>query len=163
MNAFLLFRISVVAPILLCLVAALYVQTVEPSLSSQWSDLLAWNGEGGLLPDGIEGASFLTKLLLVAAGVGMVLLLINQVLFFYYWRYSRIIYLMSCLGSYPFLLLSGLAITTPVEEVLFEMATFLSGIALALAYYSPVAERFVQADPPRSSVIPGSPPDSAVQ
>jgi len=40
------------------------------------------------------------------------------------------------------MLLFGLTILTPIEYVLYEISAFLSGVTLALAYYSPVAERF---------------------
>lgn len=77
-----------------------------------------------------------------AACLLAVLLVVNQVLLFFYWGPSRFIYFLSYLLLIPATLLQGLNVFSPVEYFLYEVSTFLSGMTLALAYFSPVAERF---------------------
>jgi uncharacterized membrane protein (DUF485 family) len=91
---------------------------------------------------------------MILVAVMALITLVNQVLFYFYWRHSRIIYLISFMTSFLATLLLGVSITTPVENVLNEIATFLSGIALALAYFSPVAERFRRGEEIKPKVIP---------
>ena len=154
MNAFLIFRLSVVAPIPLCLASAIYASWAEPSFSQNWRDLIAWNGDGGMLPNDFTDASVMTWAFMSLVAVMVLITLVNQVLFYFYWRHSRIIYLISFMTMYPVILFLGISITTPVENVLYDLATFVSGMALALAYFSPVAERFRRCEEIKQDVIP---------
>ena len=154
MNPFLIFRLSVVAPIPLCLASAMYASWAEPSFSQNWRDLIAWNGDGGMLPNDFTDASMMTWAYIIVLAVTTLTILVNQVLFYFYWRHSRIVYLISYIILYPLLLLSGISILTPVEYVLYDLATFVSGMALALAYFSPVAERFRRGEEIKPKVIP---------
>lgn len=146
LNVFLLFRTSILAPPVLSLAAVLYALLVERSLSAEWRDLMTWNGDGAfLLGDEIPSSTLAWVLhwaLVAAVGLAAIGALVNQVLLFFYWKPARAIYLASCLVFYPLGLLLGLSITTPLESFLYECSTFLSGMTLALAYHSPVAERF---------------------
>lgn len=154
MSPFLIFRLSVVAPVPLYLAGVIYASSAEPSFSQSWRDLIAWNGDGGILPNDFTDASVITWAFMVLVAVMALITLVNQVLFYFYWRYSRVIYLISFITSFHATLLLGLSITTPVENVLNEMTTFLSGMALALAYFSPVAERFRRGEEIKQNVIP---------
>ena len=154
MNPFLIFRLSVVAPVPLYLAGVIYASSAEPSFSQSWRDLIAWNGDGGMLPNDFTDASVMSWAFMILVAVMALITLVNQVLFYFYWRHSRIIYLISFMTSFLATLLLGVSITTPVENVLNEIATFLSGIALALAYFSPVAERFRRGEKIKPKVIP---------
>jgi hypothetical protein len=153
MNPFVLFRLSVVAPVPLCIAGVVYASWSYSSFSQNWRDLIAWNGDGGMLPNYFTDASVMTWAFMALVAVMALITLVNQVLFYFYWRYSRVIYLISFITSFPATLLLGLSITTPVENVLNQMATFMSGMALALAYFSPVAERFRRGEEIKQEVI----------
>ncbi len=143
MNVFFLFRLSVVAPVALTLGGVAYSILAESSFSSEWGDILAWNGDGGMLPDDLGTASGWTWMVIGLLGLAALAALVNQVLLFFYWKLSREIYLASCVLLYPSTMFFGLSVLTPVEYMLYEISAFLSGVTLALAYYSPVAERFL--------------------
>ena len=142
MNVFTVFRLSVVAPIVLSGIAVAYAILAEASFFQNWQDILAWNGDGGIFPDDPSTASIPTWIIIGCIGLTVVVALVNHVLLFFYWKPSRAIYFVTCILLYPSMLFMGLSIFTPVEYVLYEVAAFISGITLALAYYSPVAERF---------------------
>ena len=154
MNPFVLFRLSVVAPVPLCFAGVVYASWSESSFSQNWRDLIAWHGDGGLLPNDFTDASVMAWVFMFLIAVMALMILVNQVLFYFYWRYSRVIYLISFITSIAATLFLGLSITTPVENVLNQMATFMSGMALALAYFSPVAERFRRGEEIKPKVIP---------
>ncbi len=142
MTVFSVFRISVVAPIVLSGIGVAYAILAEDSFSQDWQDILAWNGDGGIFSDDLSTASISNWIILGCVGFAALVALLNQVLLFFYWKPSRAIYLVTCILLYPAMLFMGLTVFTPVEYVLYEIAAFISGMTLALAYYSPVAERF---------------------
>jgi hypothetical protein len=142
MNIFSVFRLSVVAPIVLSGIGVSYAILAEASFSQDWRDILAWSGDGGIIPDDLGTAPVWTWILIGFFGLAAVVALVNQVLLFFYWKPSRTIYLATCILLSPAMLFMGLSILTPIEYMLYEVSTFISGITLALAYYSPVAERF---------------------
>lgn len=141
-NVFTLFRISVVTPLVLSVLGVAYSFLAEPFFPENWKNLIEWSGDGSVFPDDARAASPWIWLLFGLLALLAIALLINQVLLFFYWKPSRGIYLAGCILSYLSTLLFGLNILPPVEYLLYEVATFLSGITLALAYFSPVAERF---------------------
>ncbi|MFY8215025.1 MAG: hypothetical protein ACOVMP_00315 [Chthoniobacterales bacterium] len=147
-NPFALFRFCVVAPLVLIAGSVAYSIFAEATFSQQWRDILTWNGDGAMIDLNTEVWSAGVIVFAALCGLVMLLALINQVLFFFYWRPSRRLYLLLCFISYPMAFFFGLTILTPVEYVLLETATFLSGMSLALAYYSPVAARFSKPLPP---------------
>ena len=142
MNAFTLFRISVVAPLLLSLAGVVYAFFAEATFSQDWKDIFAWNGDGGLIPHSLEDASIGTWIFVLTVGTVALVAFLNQILLFFYWRRSRLIFVITSAFLYPAMLFLGLSILTPVEYVLYELSAFFSGISMALAYYSPVALRF---------------------
>lgn len=142
MNVFSLFRISVVAPIVLIGIGIAYAILAESSFSQEWRDIIAWNGYGGIFFDDLNTASIWRWIAIGSIGLVALIRLINQFLLFFYWKPSRIIFSISCIIFYPTLLICGLSVLNPIEYFLYEVSTFLSGITLALAYYSPVARRF---------------------
>lgn len=141
-NVFTLFRISVVTPIVLSVLGVAYSFLAEPSFSENWKNLIEWSGDGSVFPEDASATSPWIWLLIGFLGLLAIVTLINQVFLFFYWKPSRGIYLAGCILSYLSTLLFGLNVLPPVEYLLYEVATFVSGITLALAYFSPVAERF---------------------
>lgn len=142
MNVFHVFRFSVVAPMVLTGIGVAYAIVAESTLPGNWQDILTWNGDGGIFQNDPSTTPLLHWVVIGFIALVAVITLLNQILLFFYWKPSRIIYLASCVGFYPMMLLSGLIILTPLESMLYELSAFISGITLALAFYSPVAERF---------------------
>lgn len=142
MNVFTLFRITVVAPIILAVASAVYIHFMESSLSQEWQDLLSWRNDGGLLSYAADGNSALTWTIIICLALLLLAALVNQVLFFFYWKPSRRIFLIFVIISYASLLILGLEVLTPVEHFLLQLSTLLIGVSLALAFHSPVSQRF---------------------
>jgi hypothetical protein len=142
MNPFLLFRLAVVLPLILSGAGVIYALAAQELFSQDWQDLIAWNGDGGILPDDWSGTPLTIWLVIGAFGLISLIALVNQALLFFYWKPSRTIFLVSWVLLYPATLLLGLTILTPVENLLYELSALMTGVTLALAYYSPVAERF---------------------
>jgi len=148
MNPFAIFRFCVAAPLVLTAAAVAYSIFAEATFPEQWRDILTWNGHGGVVDLDAESLSAGAIVFVAVLGVLALLAIVNQVLLFFYWRPSRLLYLISCVMLFPTVLFLGLTILTPVEYLLLELSTFLAGMALALAYYSPVASRFSRPIPP---------------
>lgn len=142
MNAIALFRLSIIAPFALTGIGAAYAIVAMSTFPQDWQDIMEWNGDGGIFPRDISTASAWTWVIIGFIALAAILALVNQILLIFYWKPSRLIYMCSCILFYPMMLLFGLSILTPVEYVVYEIAAFFSGITLALAYYSSVAERF---------------------
>ena len=106
---------SVVAPVPLYIAGAVYASWSESSFSQNWRDLIAWNGDGGMLPNDFTDASAMTWAFMLLVAVMSLIILVNQVLFYFYWRYSRVIYLISFMTSFLATWFLGLSITTPVK------------------------------------------------
>lgn len=163
MSSLQVFRSVVAASFLTLLAAVIYSSWAESGFSQEWREVMAWNGNGGVLPNNIHTLSPIEGAIVVIMALTMIVTLVNEVLFFFCWRYSRTIYLWTCLMDIGFTLFIGLSIMTPIEGALYQASTFLSGVALALAYCSPVSQFFSQ---PRKVPVrraprpPGEPSDS---
>lgn len=142
MSPFTLFRISIIAPVVLWIAGVAYSVLAESSFSQDWKDVLAWNGNGGMIPNSLSDVSIAEWAFILSVGLTAVVAVLNQILLFFYWKPSRVIYLVTSILFYPTILLCGLTVFTPVEYMLYDLATFISGVSLALAFYSPVAQRF---------------------
>ena len=66
----------------------------------------------------------------------------NQVALFFFWAPSRHIYLILCLVAFAIIPLLGLVVQPPLESLAYDLSLFLSGIILALCYFSPLSQRF---------------------
>ena len=51
---------SVVAPVPLYIAGAVYATWSDSSFSQNWRDLIAWNGDGGMLPNDFTDASVMS-------------------------------------------------------------------------------------------------------
>lgn len=141
MNPYIAFRTSVVAAPLIDALAVIYMMSATPSFTQDWQDLLAWSGDGGILTDEEELAPKDIVMIIVIL-VYALIALGNQIALFFYWKPSRTIYIiLTILGllATPFL---GLTVAPPLEMLGHELSLYISGATLALAYFSPVSERF---------------------
>lgn len=157
MTSLQVFRSVVAASFLTGMAAVIYSFGAESGFSQDWQDLLAWNGNGGVFSDNFDDLSATGWVMVVAMLLLLLVAVVNNVLFFFCWRHSRGIYLWTWIAAIGITLCLGLNITTPIEEALLQASTFLSGVALALAYCSPIAEHFV----PRREVSVATSPDVA--
>jgi hypothetical protein len=137
MNPSTLFRASVIAAPLVAVLAAAYTLIATPSFSQDWQDVLAWSGNEGVLSEG-EGfaPADIVMMLVIIIAVG------NQIALFFYWNPSRLIYLTFTILGFLATPFFGLVVSPPLEALGYELSVFISGVTLALAYFSPVAERF---------------------
>lgn len=142
MSPFILFRLSVVVPFILTVAAVIYAFWAEASFSQEWKDIFAWNGDGGMIPYSMDDASIATWIFVLTLSLTAIVAMLNQILFFFCWKPSRMIFLITNILMYPAILLLGLSVLAPVEYMLYQLSAFISGISLALAFYSPVAQRF---------------------
>jgi hypothetical protein len=87
------------------------------------------------------------QLLVLAFGAMVVaaLALISSIGLLFLWRPARLLYTLSLALAYPMVLLMEPTIYTGLTEFLSELASLLSGVILALLYFSPLKTRF---DPP---------------
>ncbi len=157
MSRLLVFRSVVAGSFLTCVVAAIYSSWAESGFSQDWRDVLEWNGNGGIIPDNSDDLSATGWVFVVALMLWGLVTVVNEVLFFFCWRYSLTIYLWTSLMGIGFTLFFGLSIMSPIEGTLLQASIFLSGIALTLAYCSPIAERFA----PLRDVSVAASPDAA--
>ncbi len=95
-----------------------------------------------MIPYSMDDASVGTWFFIVTVGVTALVGMLNQIALFFYWKPSRMIFLFTCLPLYLSTLLFGLSVLSPLEYLLYELSAFISGISVALAFYSPVAQKF---------------------
>lgn len=142
MNPVFLFRLSILLHWACSGAGILYALVAESFFPQDWQDLMAWNGNGSVFPENLREASVPIGILIGAITLFALISTANQVFLLFFWKPARSIYLASCIIQYPMILLFGLSILSPVEVMFYEMAALLSGVTLALAFYSPVADRF---------------------
>lgn len=141
MNPITLFRASVIAAPVIAVLAFAYTLAAPSSFSQDWQDILAWSGNGSILSKGEEIVT--TDIVIMILGVILLIVAVgNQIALFFYWKPSRLLFfILTILGFVvtPFL---GLTVSPPLETLGYELAAFISGITLAMAYFSPVSEKF---------------------
>jgi hypothetical protein len=81
MKDYSLFRLSVVAPIVLSRVAVIYSILEQGSFSQDWQDILAWNGDEGFYPVDPSTAPLWTWFIIGVLELAAVVAVVNQVLF----------------------------------------------------------------------------------
>ena len=131
----------------LAITALIYTEVARGGFSQDWQDLLAWSGDGGLIPaadtESDESIGRNTIVALVSTLLLLIVGLANQVAMFFFWRPSRHVFATLCLVGFVATPCFGLLVAPPIEYFLTELAMFVSGITLALCYYStPVVNRF---------------------
>ncbi len=142
MNPFNAFRASVVAAAVIAVMTIVYTPAATCTFSQDWQDLLAWSGDGHIFSDREEFAPRTDIAISVLLVVFLIVAVGNQIALFFYWKPSRLIYLCLTIIGYLTVPFSGLTVSPPLETLGYELTNFFSGVTLALAYFSPVAERF---------------------
>jgi len=144
MSASTVFRMSVVLSPLLAIAGVLYFLTTSPHLSTEWQTLLEWSGDGAMifLNEVPENPSPIDITIASAFALILIAIVINQIALFFYRSWARTVYLWANIAGFALTPFLGLSIALPLETLFTEMSIFVSGITLALAYFSPVAEKF---------------------
>lgn len=148
MNTQKLFRVLLLVSLVATVMAITLHHTASGRVSDDWKTLLQWDGDGGLVdrvPDTFP-SSWGARILLIAGllvAIGFVVFtLVTQIGMILFWRFARPGFLITTalwIGLSPFL---GLSVTLPLEGALYYLATLCDGAALAMAYFSPLSERF---------------------
>ncbi len=141
MNPFTAFRTSVVTAPAIAVFAIIYTLVATSSFSQDWQDVLSWSGDGGVLSEGEELTPSDIAIMVLLIGF-LIVAVGNQIALFFYWKPSRLIYLILTILGFLLTPFFGLTVSPPLETLGYELSVFISGITLALAYFSPVAERF---------------------
>ena len=142
-----LFRVLVVAaPVLATLgIAANYFGAAH--VSQDWRDILAWSGDSAWIPDPSsiwQTQRLLAILVILLYVVIVVAALVAQVGLFLFWRFARPLALILAVLGEALVLGFGLSIFLPLEQMLYDLCLLSEGAILALAYFSPLHERFDQ-------------------
>lgn len=154
MNAITLYRVFLLVPIFTGIAVTILHYAAPGYVSEDWRALLQWDGNGGLfdqLPS--ERPSRLTERIVVVVSVvasaGFVLFaLAVQIGMLFYWRFARpasLAVTMIVVALTPFL---GVSVTLPLENMLYDVGALCDGAALAMAYSSPISERFNKVQSP---------------
>ena len=143
MNTQTLFRTLLVASPVLGILSVCYGIFAPAGFSQDWQDLITWSGDDSWIVD-FEAPELSLKFVL---SVALILLFIVTAIFtqiglFLYWPPARPIYLTLCLFSFGLTALGGLVVSPPLESLGLELCTFIDGMILAFAYFSPIAEKF---------------------
>ncbi len=148
MNAQKLFRVLLLVSLIATVTAPTLHYAASSRVSADWKTLLQWDGDGGLVdrvPDEFPSA-WGARILLVAGltvALGFALFaLVTQIGMFFFWRVARPGFLVVTVVSIALTPLFGLSVTLPLEGMLYDVATLCDGAALAMAYCSPLSERF---------------------
>lgn len=134
-----------IAPIL-AIIAVIYTELAQDEFSQDWKDLLSWSGDGGLFSmSESESMSANAMIGIVFCLILLVVGIANQIAMFFFWRLSRHIFAILCLLGFVATLSLGLLVSPPIESFLMELSLFISGVTLALCYFSdPVVHRFLE-------------------
>lgn len=148
MNMQKLFRALLLVSLFATVMALTLHLTASSRVSEDWKTLLQWDGDAGLVdrvPDTLP-SSWGARILLIAgflvAIAFVVLTLLTQIGMMLFWRFARPGFLITTALSLvlsPFL---GLSVTLPLEGAMYYLATLCDGAVLAMAYFSPLSERF---------------------
>jgi len=143
------FRALLLVSLVAMIVAAVLGATASNYVSADWKTLLEWDGNGGLIdriPDEFPsewGARVLLIVgVIVAIGFGL-FTLVAQIGMFFFWRFARPGFLVVTVVWIAMIPFFGLSVTLPLEGMLYYAATLCDGAALAMAYFSPLSERFI--------------------
>jgi len=143
-----IYRLSLVIAPLLAILGVIYTEIAQDGFSQDWRDLLSWSGDGGVfnvvydesgeIIDSNEILTIVTFVILFVMGG------INQIAMFFFWKPSRHIFSILCVFGFVATPCLGLLVSPPIENLLMELSLFISGVTLALCYFSdPIVNRFI--------------------
>ncbi len=142
------FRALLLVSLVATIVATALHFAASSHVSADWKTLLEWDGDGGLIdkvPDEFPSAWGARVLLIVGliVAIGFALFtLVAQIGMLFFWRFARpgfLVVTVVWIALTPFF---GLSVMLPLEGMLYYTATLCDGAALAMAYFSPLSERF---------------------
>lgn len=138
------FRLLLAASFLIALACVLVI-VFPGNVSEEWRTVLEWHANGGFWDHLFEFDSS-PSVAQVAGIAGLFLLtlvfLVAHVGLFFFWRWARTVYAVSCglmLLSTPW---GGLAVQLPWEETFFNLSMICEGAIIAFAYTSPISSFF---------------------
>lgn len=138
-----LFRLTLFLSPLFAILSCVYTYVATPQFSQEWKDLLEWSGDGfafGILD---SGKLTFPKVAFAVGGLLFFLAVVaNQVALFFFWRPSRTGFLILSIIGFGLIPFMGLQVVPPWEAFFYELSVFLSGVTLALAYFSPLSVKF---------------------
>ena len=143
-----LFRVLLLVSLIATVTATALHYAASSHVSADWKTLLQWDGDGGLVdrvPDEFPSAWSARVLLIVGLIVALgfaLFTLVTQIGMLFFWRFARpgfLVVTVVWIALTPFF---GLSVTLPLEGMLYYLATLCDGAALAMAYFSPLSERF---------------------
>lgn len=155
MNTQTLFRALVLASLFTSIAAMVVDYTAPNHASSDWKAVLEWDGDGGFhehVPDELP-TSWIARILLgtsIFIAIAFTLFIfVSQIGLLFFWKFSRPGFLV---GSVFWLALNpfgGLYVAIPLEATLYQFVGLCEGAILAMAYFSPLSERFSGRRPSR--------------
>jgi len=141
MNSSTLFRVAVIAEPITAILAGFQTALLTPMYSEDWQLLLAWSGDGGMFNNGEELHARDVILISLALAI-FVIYLANQIGLFFYWKPSRLIYVFITATGFALAPFLGLTVAPPMEVFWTQLSALISGITLALLFFSPISDRF---------------------
>lgn len=142
------FRLLVVAELVVPLIAVGYESAVFSSLHEDEQTVMQWSGHGSIIPDttGEESAGIPPFI-----GIGVIALclavLAAQVGLFFFRSWARTWWTIMHAVIMPVTLLTGWTISLPFSQLCHDVSMMISGAMLALCYASPLASVFRGAPP----------------
>jgi phosphoglycerol transferase MdoB-like AlkP superfamily enzyme len=137
-----LLRILVVAELLMIVLGVAVALLTEPSLPEPLRDWVQAEAEveptAGFLV--LTGFGFLMVVALVVSNIGL----------FFFWRFARPLYLVTTLAPVLLLPAFGPDVSSGWAAMFDDLGMILSGIIIALIYWSPLRDLFERPAPPAS-------------
>ncbi len=117
---------------------------LEPHLPQDWTDVIAWDGNRGAISfENSQPYAMISALRLI--GAVLILSVVAQIALFVFWPPARLLYAAAVALSVAFESLVGLSVQPPWESFFSAVTYACDGAILALAYASPLRERFAAA------------------
>lgn len=141
MNIKIIFRILLLATLVLPIIAIVYTEMSIPYQSKDMQDLLAWDGYGGLMsPVNID-----PNLEMIWIGVlvlMLILILVGYVGLFLFKKWGRTITVSITIISFLLTPFMGILVALPVTATIDGISCMLFGIVLSMAYLPPLESEF---------------------
>ena len=121
---------------------AIYTELSLETYSQDWQDLITWDGDGGVFTNDDDIFATENILYLLFFSSLIVLVSASAVGLYFFKKWARTLTVVLSIVGLFVTYFMGISITTPVETISYDISAFLSGIIIAMAYLSPLNERF---------------------
>ncbi|MDQ3623258.1 MAG: hypothetical protein M3463_12315 [Verrucomicrobiota bacterium] len=135
------FRILLVASFIGAFAGLALQPLLAPHLPQDWTDVMAWDGNRGAINFENSHPYAMISALRVLGAV-LILSVVAQIGLFVFWPPARLLYAAAVALSMAFELLVGLSVLPPWDSFFNAVTYACDGAILALAYASPLSERF---------------------